>query len=88
MVNKHDVGHDVAKNVTILTGFYVNTECFSLKICFKVIFVTMAYILKIIIIFTCAIINYEVEFLFLCRDVIFNEILGISDHIFLSVNFS
>jgi len=45
------------------------------------------YILKlitIIVVFK----NYEVEFLFLCRDVISNEILGISDHIFLSVIFS
>jgi len=87
MVYKHDAEHGVAKNVTVLMGFYVNTECFSLKICFKVTFETMTYILKIITI-TCAIINNEVEFLFLCRDVIFNEILGISDHIFLSVNFS
>jgi len=30
MAYKHDAEHDVAKNVTILTGFYVNTECFSL----------------------------------------------------------
>jgi len=30
-------------------------------------------------------INVEVEFLVLCRKVYFNEILGISEHIFLSV---
>jgi len=70
-----------------LTGFYVNTKCFSLKICFKITFETLIYILKLITI-TFVIKNYEVEFLFLCRDVIFNEILDISDHIFLSVIFS
>ena len=89
MAYKHDAEHDVAKNVKILTGFYVNTECFSLKICLKkiMIFETMSHILKPITI-TFVITNYEVEFLFLCRDVIFNEILGISNHIFLSVIFS
>ena len=59
----------------------------SLKVCFKITFETLMYILKlitIIVVFK----NYEVEFLFLCRDVISNEILGISDHIFLSVIFS
>jgi len=70
-----------------VTYFYVNTECFSLKICFKITFETLIYILKLITI-TFVIKNYEVEFLFLCRDVIFNEILGISDNIFLSVIFS
>jgi len=40
----------------------------------------MAHILKLITI-TFVIENYEVKFLFLCRDVIFNEILGISDNI-------
>jgi len=70
-----------------LTGFNVNTECFSLKICFKITFETLIYILKLITI-TFVIKTYEVEFLFLYRDVIFNEILGISDHIFLSVIFS
>ena len=67
-----------------LTGFYVNTECFSLQICFKIIFETLIYILKLITI-TFVIKNFEVEFLFLCRDFIVKEILGISDHIFLSV---
>jgi len=87
MAYKHDAEHDVAKNVTILPGFYVNAECFSLKICFKVTFETMIYILKLITI-TFVIINYEVKYLFRCRDVIFNKILGISIHIFLSVIFS
>jgi len=68
-------------------GFYVKTECFSLIICFKITFETLIYILKLITI-TFVIKNYEVEFLFLCRDVICNLILGISDHIFLSVIFS
>ena len=76
MAYKHDAEH-VAKNVTNLTGFYVNMECFSLNICFKVTFDAMIYILKLITI-TFVIINYEVKYLFLCRDVIFNEILGIS----------
>ena len=40
----------------------------------------MAYILKLITI-TFVFENYKVKFLFLCRDVIFNEILGISDHV-------
>ena len=87
MAYKRDAEHDVAYNVTIMTGFYAKTECFSLKICFKITFETLIYILKLITI-TFVIKNYEVEFLFLCRDVIFNEILGISDHIFLSVIFS
>jgi len=34
---KHDTEHDVAKNVTILRIFYVNTECFSQNLFFKVI---------------------------------------------------
>jgi len=38
---KHDAEHDVAKIVTILRMFYVNTECFSQNICFKVVFKTM-----------------------------------------------
>ena len=38
---KHDAEHDVAKNVTILRIFNVNTECFSQNKCFKVIFKTM-----------------------------------------------
>ena len=37
---------------------------------------------------TFVIINYEVKYLFRCRDVIFNKILGISIHIFLSVIFN
>ena len=66
MAYKHDAEH-VAKNVTILTGFYVNMECFSLKICFKITFETLINILKLITI-TFVIKNYEVEFLFLCRN--------------------
>jgi len=87
MAYKHDAEHDIAKNVTTLTGFYINVKCFSLKICFKVTFETMPFILKLIT-FTFVIINYEVKYLFRCRDVIFNEMLGISIHFFLLVIFS
>ena len=38
---KYDAEHDVAKNVTILMIFNVNTECFSQNKCFKVIFKTL-----------------------------------------------
>jgi len=76
-----------SKNVTILIGFYVNTECFSLTVCFKVTFETMTNILKLIT-YTYVIITYEVDFFFLCQNVDFIEILGISYHIFLSVIFS
>ena len=84
MAYKRDAEHDIAQNVTILTGFYVNTECLSLKICFKITFETLIHILNIITI-TFVIKNYALEFLFFCRDVICNEILGISDHIFLTL---
>jgi len=63
MVYKNDAEHDVAKNVTISTGFNVKIECFSLNICYKVTFETMTYILKLITI-TFVIINYEIEFVF------------------------
>ena len=53
---------------------------FSSKNVLIITFETMAHILKIIITFVIE--NYEVKFLFLCLGVIFNEILGISDHIF------
>jgi len=67
--------------------FLCQCGVFFSKICFKVTFETMTYILKLITI-TLVIINYEVKYLFRCRDFIFNKILGISIHIFLSVIFS
>jgi len=57
---------------------------FFSKDIFKVIFKTMSTLITI----TFFNINYKVEFLFLCRKVVFNEIIGIQNHIFLSVIFS
>ena len=37
---KHDTYHDIAKQRHSFEDFYVNTECFSKNICFKVIFKT------------------------------------------------
>jgi len=64
------------RNVTIWTDSSVNTERFSLKMCFKVPLETVTIILKLITI-TFVMINYEVEFLFLCQDVLFNDSTGV-----------
>ena len=82
MAYKHDSEHDVTQDVTI-EFFYVNTNWFFFsKDMFKNNIWDYATILKFITI-TSVNKTYKVEFVCLCREVIFNEILVISDAIFL-----
>ena len=86
MAYKDDAEHDFAKNVPILTGFDLNTECLFLKICFKVTFETMTYTyIKINNKYICHYTLWSWVFISLSGCYCFNEILGISDLIFLLV---
>jgi len=87
MAYKHDAEHNVAKTSPFWQGFISIGSVFFSKYVLKTTFEAMAHILKLITV-TFVIEHYGVKFLFLCRNVIFNEILSISDHIFLSLFFS